>query len=155
MTDVVLFDRLAGIPLFANFSACHLAELLERASVVDAAAGQSIIRQGDEGNSLYVVLEGTLRVSTDDDQHRRVDRRTLASSDWFGDISLLDAGPRSAAVDSLCAAPDAASIWPGRRSSQLLTYWVPVTQKVHATRRADQGAPLATPTTSRRIWVPD
>ena len=101
MTDAVLLDRLARIPLFANFSAGHLAELLERASLVDADAGQSIIRQGDEGDSLYVVLEGTLRVSSDDEQHRRVELRTLASSDWFGDIALLDAGPRSASVDSL------------------------------------------------------
>src|SRR5215471_1528974 len=103
MTDAVLLDRLARIPLFANFSARHLAELLERASVVNADAGQSIIRQGDEGDSLYVVLEGTLRVSTDDNQQRRVDLRTLAGSDWFGDIALLDAGPRSASVDSLTA----------------------------------------------------
>ena len=55
--------------------------------------GHSIVREGDDGDSFFVVLAGQAKVV--------VKGRTVAATlpgDHFGEISLLDGGPRTASV---------------------------------------------------------
>lgn len=70
---------------------------LERiaAEVEECAVGQGsvVIRQGDEPDDLFLVVNGSLRVTVDD---REVGR--LVDGDWFGEIGLLDHRPRTATV---------------------------------------------------------
>ena len=57
-----------------------------------------IINQGDETNSLYVLLEGELKVYTEDDNGKELTVRILRAGDSFGELALLGEFPRSASV---------------------------------------------------------
>jgi CRP-like cAMP-binding protein len=89
--EKVLF--LKGVPLFADIPGEELAQLALIAEVVDGEAGQDLVREGDQGDALYLVVEGDLRVLRGD---REVSR--LGERDVFGEMALLDPAPRSATV---------------------------------------------------------
>jgi CRP-like cAMP-binding protein len=86
-------DLLAGVPLFSGLSRRHLRRLAEHADVVSFREGATIVREGQPGGTFYVILEGEAKV-------RRGGRTigTLGPADFFGEISLLDGGPRTADV---------------------------------------------------------
>jgi signal transduction histidine kinase len=63
-----------------------------------AAAGELLIRQGDQGDCLFVVLSGALSVWATESSGERVDLATVGPGGCVGEIALLDGGPRSASV---------------------------------------------------------
>jgi CRP/FNR family transcriptional regulator, cyclic AMP receptor protein len=86
-------DLLAGVPLFSGLSRRHLRRLAERADVASFHAKEVIVKQGQPGGTFYAILEGEARVSQGS---RAV--ATLGPGAFFGEISLLDGGPRTADV---------------------------------------------------------
>ena len=84
---------LAVVPLFAGFSTRHLQRLAAAADDVAFRAGERIVEQGNPGETLFVLLEGQAKVVRDG----RV-RTRLVPGDFFGEISVLDGGPRTASV---------------------------------------------------------
>jgi CRP/FNR family transcriptional regulator, cyclic AMP receptor protein len=86
---------LAGVSLFEGLSKRQLRQIAEASEIVNYMAGHSIVREGEDGDSFYVVLEGQAKVSV----KGRTVNRTLPG-DHFGEISLLDGGPRTATVAS-------------------------------------------------------
>jgi CRP/FNR family cyclic AMP-dependent transcriptional regulator len=88
-----LHDYLRTIPLF---SSCSKAELNRIAAIVKEVhfdAGHVICREGETGVGLHVVVEGETKV-----QIGGRTRRKLGPGAFFGEIALLDGGPRSATV---------------------------------------------------------
>lgn len=84
---------LAGTPLFADIPRRHLREIARVAATPAYADGATIVSEGSTSSSMFVVLDGTAKVV------RR--GRTLARlgpGEFFGEISLLDPGPRTATV---------------------------------------------------------
>lgn len=73
----------------------HVAELLEE---LDVPAGQQIFAKGDAGDSLYIIVDGQVRVHDGD---RLLNM--LGERDVFGEMALLDPEPRLASVTA--AAP--------------------------------------------------
>lgn len=88
-------DLLAGIPLFAAFGEQELAALDDLLVERRFRRGQAVCREGEAGESFYVVLSGELEVSLGDPP--RVINR-LGAGDCFGELSLLLGGPRTATV---------------------------------------------------------
>ncbi len=86
-------DALARIPLFSGLSKRHLRRILKATSDYDYKEGHTIVRQGDEGEALFVVLEGRARVVR---SGRTVVR--LGPGDFFGEIAVLNKRPRTASV---------------------------------------------------------
>lgn len=86
-------DLLAGVPLFAGLSRRHLKQLGEHADVVTFRERETIVETGQPGGTFYVILEGEARVGRGAKAIRR-----LVPGDFFGEISLLDGGPRTATV---------------------------------------------------------
>ena len=84
---------LAGVPMFQGFSRRHLNHLAAEADEVDFRAGEHVVEEGLLGETLFVVLEGQAKVVRGD---RKV--ATLVPGDFFGELSALDGGPRSATV---------------------------------------------------------
>jgi signal transduction histidine kinase len=92
-----MLDELRQIPLFADLSEEDLERLYRMAETVSIPAGQLVLREGDPGDSLYVVLEGELEVTK-----RQGSQDVLLAlydpGQFFGEMALLEQAPRSASV---------------------------------------------------------
>ena len=88
-------QMLAGVPLFAGLSTKHLKRIRDLAEPADYMAGASLVKEGTEGDAFYVILEGLAKVMVG---RRAINQ--LMPGDYFGEISLLDGGVRSASVVS-------------------------------------------------------
>ena len=86
---------LAGIP------PAQLAGALEKMTARRFPAGTAIVREGESGDSLYLVTAGKVEVETRDEDGERVVLGTLGPGDFFGEVSLLTARPRTATVTAL------------------------------------------------------
>jgi len=87
---------LRAIPLFEYLSFAELLRIITICRPEVYRAGESVIEIGDEGDALYVVVDGQVKVHQGD--------RTLAvlgSGRHFGEMSLIDNQPRSASVTSI------------------------------------------------------
>jgi CRP-like cAMP-binding protein len=84
---------LGGIPLFADFSKKHLNRLASETDELTFGPGESVVREGDLGETLFVVLEGEGKVVRGS---RKVG--VVLPGDFFGELSAIDAEPRSASV---------------------------------------------------------
>ena len=84
---------LAKIPLFSACSARHLAEITRNTVTSSYPAGTVIARQGEIGREFLVIVEGNASVVLDGETIA-----TLGPGDFFGEIALLDGGPRTATV---------------------------------------------------------
>lgn len=84
---------LEAIPLFDGLSKRHLRRLARDTEVVEFGPGRAIVEEGQAGEAMFVVLTGTARVL-------RAGRKVgvLIPGDFFGELSALDAGPRTASV---------------------------------------------------------
>jgi len=65
------------------------------------AAGEPIIRQGAPGSSMFVIEEGRVVVSVNDDTRTATHLAELGPGEFFGEMSLLTGEPRSATVTAL------------------------------------------------------
>jgi CRP-like cAMP-binding protein len=92
MRDVYL-DYLAKVPLFSTCSRKDLQKLGRSSDPVSAKAGKVLVEEGKPGHEFFLITDGTAEV-------RRNNRKvtSLGPGDYFGELSLLDRGPRSATV---------------------------------------------------------
>jgi CRP-like cAMP-binding protein len=95
MAKAKLEDLLALVPLFRGLSRKHLKWLAGYCDVADFMAGYAIVREGDPGDAFYVVLTGQAKLT----QGRKFLGRMLPG-DHFGEIAVIDGGPRTATVTS-------------------------------------------------------
>lgn len=86
-------ELLARVPLFAGLSRRHLRRVAEHADLAAFRPGEHIVREGQPGGTFYVLVEGEAVVRQ---KGRRIGR--LRPGDFFGEVSLLDGGPRTADV---------------------------------------------------------
>jgi uncharacterized membrane protein len=91
-------ELLAKVPLFSLLDQTELAALAERIDVIEEAAGVTLFHAGDPGDALYVVLTGEVEVFVKNATGERLLLERARPGDFFGEISLLDAGPRTAAA---------------------------------------------------------
>jgi CRP-like cAMP-binding protein len=84
---------LRSVPLFDGFTDRHLRRLAQGSDLVGVAAGHAIVEEGQAGEAMYVILGGSARVV-------RAGRKVaeLIPGDFFGELSALDGGPRTASV---------------------------------------------------------
>ncbi len=84
---------LRNVPLFSGSTERELAAVANAAKLVAHGEGDVLAREGERGIGFFLICEGTARVSVGGKT-----RATLGPGDFFGEISLLDEGPRSATV---------------------------------------------------------
>jgi uncharacterized membrane protein len=91
-------DILAEVPLFHHLSDVDRARLAARIDVERVAAGTQMFAHGDPGGSMYVVRSGVVELFFKNDTGERIVLETVGAGQFFGEISLLDGGPRTAAA---------------------------------------------------------
>jgi CRP/FNR family transcriptional regulator, cyclic AMP receptor protein len=88
-----LFETLGRVPLFSGLSRKELGAVLRFCEELDHPAGREVVREGYGSAIFHLILSGSATVV----QGGRALRK-LGPGDSFGDIALIDGGPRSAAV---------------------------------------------------------
>ena len=77
-----------------------LRPLAQRGAIRSYKKSSVIINEGDVGESLFVLLQGRVKVYATDDSGREITYGNIEAGDYFGEMSL-DGGPRSASVITL------------------------------------------------------
>jgi CRP-like cAMP-binding protein len=94
-------ERLRAVPIFEKLSQVELGEI-EKASKREVFPPERVVFfEGDRSDSLYVILRGSTKVFQTSDEGKERILNTLGPGAFFGEISMLDGGPRSASVKAL------------------------------------------------------
>jgi CRP/FNR family cyclic AMP-dependent transcriptional regulator len=86
-------EMLSRVPLFAGIDRKQLSRLVDRMSERTFAEGETALEEGRGGAGFWLIESGDANVSVGGSQVR-----TLGPGDYFGEIALIDDGPRSASV---------------------------------------------------------
>ena len=84
-------ELLKAVPLFSGLDARSLAEVGRLADEVDVRAGKVLIEEDQFGHEFFVIVAGRVAI---DRGGRRL--RVMGPGDFFGEIALVDRGPRTA-----------------------------------------------------------
>lgn len=94
LLEKVLFLR--NVPIFSGMRLEDLERLSEISEESAVPAGHRIIRQGEHGDRLYLIVEGSVKVHTEEK-----DLAVFGPSDYFGELSIIDGESRSASVTTV------------------------------------------------------
>lgn len=93
-----LQEAVAAIPFFSPLGAEERKKLVDAAALHVFNAGEMVIREGDPGRSIYVILDGEVRVFTRDHRGQELELAVIGASQFFGEMSFLTGEPRSGSV---------------------------------------------------------
>jgi CRP-like cAMP-binding protein len=94
-------DLLARTPAFGSLDRDTLERLAERCELRSYRRGQLIFQQGDPGDRLFVVRSGLVNVMRVSWTGEEFLLATLRPPDFFGEVAVVDGGPRSASAVAL------------------------------------------------------
>jgi len=83
---------LQRVPVLENCTKRQLRSISRIAAVLETPAGQVLARVGEPGDHFFFIIDGAARVEVPPQSHR------VGPGEFFGEMSLLDGGPRSATV---------------------------------------------------------
>jgi len=117
---------LQKVPLFGDLSRKQLEQIARLADELDVPAGKRLATAGETGHELFIIVEGYAAIKAGRGRTAR-----LGPGEFFGEMSLVDGGPRSASVE---AASNMRLLVVGRREFwQLLNTAPSLAQKIMAT----------------------
>ena len=97
-------EALARSRVFAGLRTTQVKTVVLLGRLVERAPGEAIVRAGEPGKSLFVVLDGEARVSVRDAQAPKdFEVARLGPGDVFGEMALVEPGPRTAGVTAVTA----------------------------------------------------
>lgn len=91
---------LATIPFFQDLDHEYLEMLAEKMQVFEVKKDKLIIAEGDTSQKMYFILNGTVKVFRKTYQGKMEDICELGAPNYFGEMSIIDGGPRSASVSA-------------------------------------------------------
>lgn len=101
MTAEDLARLLPSNALLSSWGPAELEDLLSRATLHTMRKGDVLLHQGDPGDSLVILLDGTLRISMVSSNGREIILDYAEAGSVLGEIALLDGGERTASVTAL------------------------------------------------------
>jgi CRP-like cAMP-binding protein len=133
-------DYLAKVPLFSALGRKELRQVAALTFDSTAKAGDDVVKEGQPGHEFYLITEGTAAATL---RGKKLVR--LGPGDFFGEMALVDQGPRSATVT---AETDLSILILGEREFSALMDTVPTVGKkilrgVAARLRSYQASPAA------------
>jgi len=99
-SDEATAGLLARAPLFSGLTPAEIERIVEVAVPRSWEAGQVIFREGDSGDTCYVVQGGAVRVTKTHSDGRVITLAQLTSPQMFGELALFDGETRSATVEA-------------------------------------------------------
>ena len=109
-------DALQRSPLFQGMYIWQIKKLLLASEVRTFSTGEMIIREGDEGSEMFVVLQGRVEAQKRSDEDVVKHLRRMEVGDLFGEVGPLSGGKRTADVQVPPFLPDTEARWPILRS---------------------------------------
>ena len=119
-------ERLKEIPIFEGCSQRQLRSMAKIARVFDVAADTVLARAGEPGDEFFLIIDGSVWVEVSSEK-----RVLLHPGEFFGEMSILDGGPRSATI--VADTPVRLLVITRRHFSMLLKDVPGLTQTVMAT----------------------
>ncbi len=99
MTDII--TQLKNTGLFKELSDEALAALAQKASTRKLAKGETLMKKGETGDSLFLIHSGWVKIVTEDSKGEEVIINKCGPGENIGEMALLDQGSRSATVIAL------------------------------------------------------
>ena len=84
-------ELLRRVPLLQGLGRREIEEVGQLVEEVDVREGKVLTRQGESGEEFFVIVDGSVAIERDGTRIR-----TLGPGDFFGEIALVDGGPRTA-----------------------------------------------------------
>ena len=134
-------DALKPVPLFAELDDGEREQIARLFKERRFSRGETVIREGSGGAAFFLIDSGEATVLVGGEE-----RATLGAGDWFGEIALIDEGPRSATVmattDLVC---QGVTIWDFRPlvEGNGVLAWKMLQAMVKRLRTAEGGARLS------------
>lgn len=126
MAGTVDVDVLRGMMLFDGLGDADLATLKEMLRAKQFAAGINVISEAEKGDVVFLLLDGTVKIYTDQFDGSEVILAFLGPGDTFGEMSLLGSAGRSASVVTLeacsCLAMDRSAFHACLKSINKMSY---------------------------------
>jgi hypothetical protein len=101
ITTIPLTDKILHLKNIEIFGGLSINELAAVASVTEEAAfeeGEQVFREGDRGDTLYLVLDGDVAVIKDCDMEKEIELDSISAGDYFGEMALFGDDRRSATI---------------------------------------------------------
>ena len=89
---------LRQVDLLAQLSLEQLEAVAQLTEEAEYLPGELIVREGEPGDRLYLLLEGSVRVVKGHGTPQELELRTLEAVDYFGEMAVLADEPRSATI---------------------------------------------------------
>lgn len=89
---------LVEYPIFRDFDDADLEILADLCEELRASPGETIFKEGDPGNAMYIVRSGVVEVTTGGAKGRKNPINIISAGEFFGEMALIDGSPRSADV---------------------------------------------------------
>jgi uncharacterized membrane protein len=94
-------DLLATIDMFDKLDEDDRIALAQVIDELDVAANHTLFQAGDPGDSLYIVQSGEIELFIKDTAGQKIVLTTAQTGDMFGELAMLDEGPRTATAYAL------------------------------------------------------
>ena len=96
--DASILDEIGHL---RDLSKLEKAALAEKIDLLRCPAGHTVFNYGDPGNALYIVRAGEFEIYVKNDQGEKIVLEVSQPGEVFGEVSLLDGGPRTAWVAAI------------------------------------------------------
>ena len=96
MAEASAVSQISKVPIFSGCSKRELAIIARASKVVLHKEGTVIAREGERGIGLFLIVEGQCKISIGGKTKAK-----LGPGDFFGEVALLDGGPRTATVTAM------------------------------------------------------
>ncbi|MFH2203046.1 MAG: cyclic nucleotide-binding domain-containing protein [Elusimicrobiota bacterium] len=93
-----LMDSLKELDIFSVLSEEQAGRLMFYVDLVEFKEGETILKEGEEGDSFYILYRGRVDVRTKGFLGMRKTLATLGRGDFFGELALIYNQPRSATI---------------------------------------------------------
>ena len=94
-------DIFKKVPLFSEMNEEEIKSIVGLATTHNISKNNVIVHAGDDGSAMFIVLQGSVKISYFAPDGREIILSLLESGAFFGEMSLLDKQPRSATVTTL------------------------------------------------------